>query len=94
VRAVRFWAKGNGKDYALAVHRAAVHDYAFPIATFRATPAWSLIEIPIADLKQPSWGQKLDVSWTYVNGLAFQPGPTFDDEDFDLWVDDLELVKG
>jgi len=93
VRAFRFWAKGNGKDYALAVHRAAVHDYAFPFATFRASEHWSLIEIPIASLKQPSWGQKLEASWTDVNALAFQPGPAFDDEDFELWVDDLELAK-
>ncbi len=93
VRAVRFWAKGNDKDYALAVHRAAVHDYAFPFATFRAGASWSQIEVPIATLKQPSWGQKVEASWTDVNALAFQPGPAFDDEDFDLWVDDLELVK-
>ncbi|HEX3773804.1 MAG TPA: glycosyl hydrolase family 18 protein [Polyangiaceae bacterium] len=94
VRAVRFWAKGNAKDYALAVHRAAIHDYAFPLATFRANADWSLVEIPLSELKQPNWGQKLDVSWTDVNALALQPGPAFDDEDFDLWVDDLELVKG
>jgi chitinase len=93
VRAVRFWAKGNAKDYALAVHRAAVHDYAFPFATFRVGPSWTRIEVPLATLKQPTWGQQLDVSWTDVNALALQPGPAFDDEDFDLWVDDLELVK-
>ncbi|HEY4103579.1 MAG TPA: glycoside hydrolase family 18 protein [Polyangiaceae bacterium] len=94
VRAVRFWAKGNAKDYALAVHRAAIHDYAFPLATFRANTDWSLVEIPLTELKQPNWGQKLEVSWTDVNALALQPGPAFDDEDFDLWVDDLELVRG
>ncbi len=78
VRAVRFWAKGNAKDYALAVHRAAVHDYAFPFATFRATPAWSQIELPLTNLKHPTWGQKLDVSWTDGNAVAFQPGPAVD----------------
>ncbi|HTA88738.1 MAG TPA: glycoside hydrolase family 18 protein [Polyangiaceae bacterium] len=93
VRAVRFWAKGNAKDYALAVHRATVHDYAFPLATFRVNPSWTEVEVPLANLKQPTWGQQLEVSWTDVNALAFQPGPAFDDEDFDLWVDDLELVK-
>jgi chitinase len=93
-RAVRFWAKGNQKEYALAVHRLAVHDYAFPLATFKATTSWAQIEIPLSVLKQPNWGQKLDVSWTDVNALAFQPGPAFDDEDFELWIDDLELVKG
>ena len=93
VRAVRFWAKGNAKEYALAVHRLAVHDYAFPFATFRAPASWTEVVVPLTELKQPGWGQKLGVAWTDVNGLALQPGPAFDDEDFDLWVDDLELVK-
>jgi hypothetical protein len=91
---VRFWAKGNDKDYALAVHRSAVHDYAFPSAVFHATRAWARVEVPLAGLRQPSWGQKLDVSWSDVNALAFQPAPAFDDEDFDLWIDDLELIEG
>jgi chitinase len=93
VRALRFWAKGNNKQYAASLHRLAVHDYAFPSAAFPVTGAWSLVELPITDFKQPNWGQKLDRSWTDVNAIAFQPGASFDDEDFDLWVDDLELVK-
>ena len=93
VRALRFWAKGNGKQYAASLHRQAIHDYAFPAAAFPVTSSWSLVELPLADFKQPNWGQKLDGSWTDVNAIAFQPGPSFDDEDFDLWIDDLELVK-
>jgi hypothetical protein len=30
--------------------------------------------------------------WYDVTGIAFTPGPQFNDEDFDLWVDDVELV--
>jgi len=31
--------------------------------------------------------------YTDAIGLAFTPGAQFDDEDFDLWIDDVELVK-
>ena len=93
VRAVRFWAKGNGKKYAASLHRLAVHDYAFPSETFVTSNEWSLVELPLADFKQPNWGQPLEPSWSDVNAIAFQPGPSFDDEDFDLWIDDLALVQ-
>jgi len=63
------------------------------LATFRAPASWTQIEIPLAELKQPSWGQKLDVSWTDVNGLALQPGPRSTTKNFDLWIDDLELAE-
>ena len=93
VRSVRFWAKGNAKNYSVSLHRLAIHDYAFPGASFAAGAAWTSIELPLADFKQPGWGQKLDPSWSDVNAIAFQPAPEFDDQDFDLWVDDLELVE-
>jgi hypothetical protein len=93
VLSLRFWAKGNNKQYAASLHRLAIHDYAFPSATFSVTNVWSSIELPLTDFKQPNWGQKLAPSWSDVNAIAFQPAASFDDEDFDLWVDDLELVK-
>lgn len=93
VKALRFWAKGNGKKYSASIHRLAVHDYAFPAASFPVTEAWALVELPLGDFKQPGWGQKVEPAFTDVNGIAFQPAPEFDDQDFDLWVDDLELVK-
>jgi len=79
VRALRFWAKGNAKQYNASLHRLAIHDYAFPGASFSAGIAWSLVELPLSDFKQPNWGQKTDPSWTDVNAIAFQPGATFDD---------------
>jgi len=93
VRALRFWAKGNKKQYSASLHRLAVHDYAFPGAAFAVTAAWSLIELPLVGFKQPNWGQQLEASWADVNAIAFQPAASFDDEDFELWIDDLELVK-
>jgi hypothetical protein len=70
-----------------------VHDYAFPIATFEAPREWTLIELKSSDFKQPDWGQKVPGPFSDAIGLSFAPGPQFDDEDFDLWIDDVELVK-
>lgn len=92
VKGLRFWAKGNSKKYSASLHRLAVHDYAFPAASFPITPAWTRVELPLTDFKQPGWGQKVESAWSDVNGIAFQPAPEFDDEDFELWVDDLELI--
>ncbi len=93
LQSVRFWAKGNGKRYSASLHRSAVHDYAFPAASFAGSNAWTLVELPLSDFKQPSWGAKVEPGWSDVTAIAFQPAAEFDDEDFDLWIDDLELVK-
>jgi chitinase len=93
VAGIRFWTKGDGKRYGLSIQRSAVHDYAFPVATFEAPREWTQVVLKTADFKQPDWGQKVPGPFTDAIGLAFAPGPQFDDEDFDLWIDDVELVK-
>ena len=93
VQSIRFWAKGDGKRYALALVRSAVHDYAFPAATFAAPAEWTLVELKATDFKQPDWGQKVSGPFSDATGLSFGPGPQFNDEPFDLWIDDVELVK-
>ena len=93
VQSLRFWTKGNTKKYSASLHRAAVHDYAFPSVSFAAPTAWTLVELPLPTFAQPNWGQKLDPSWSDVTAIAFQPSAEFDDQDYDLWIDDLELVK-
>ncbi len=93
VRSIRFWTKGNGKRYGVALQRSSVHDYAFPIALFQAPAEWTQVELALSDFKQPDWGQKIAAPFTDAIGLSFTPGPQFDDEDFDLWVDEVELVK-
>jgi chitinase len=93
VGTLRFWAKGDGKRYGLAIQRSSVHDYAFPLALFTAPSEWTLVELRTSDFKQPDWGQKVSGPFTDAIGLAFAPGPQFNDEDFDLWIDDVELVK-
>ena len=90
---IRFWAKGNGKRYALALHRSSIHDYASPVATFAAPSDWTLVEIKMSDFKQPDWGQKVPGPYTDATGLSFGPAAQFNDEDYDLWVDEVELLK-
>lgn len=93
VQSLRFWTKGDGKRYGVALQRSSVHDYAFPIALFQAPTEWTQVELPLSDFNQPNWGQKVAGPFTDAIGLSFTPGPQFDDEDFDLWIDEVELVK-
>lgn len=93
VQSVRFWTKGNGKRYGIALQRSSVHDYAFPISMFDAPAEWTQVELPIDTFKQPSWGQQIAGPFTDAIGLSFTPGPQFNDEDFDLWIDEVELVR-
>lgn len=92
VQSIRFWTKGDGKRYALALQRSSVHDYAFPVATFVAPAEWTQVELKLSDFKQPSWGQQLSGPFTDTIGLSFGPAAQFNDEPFDLWVDDVELL--
>jgi chitinase len=93
VASIRFWAKGDGKRYGVALQRSSVHDYAFPVALFTAPSEWTQVVLKLADFKQPDWGQKVSGPYTDAIGLSFTPGAQFNDEAFDLWIDDVELVK-
>ncbi len=90
---IRFWAKGNGKSYVVALIRSAIRDYAYPRASFVASAEWTLVELPFDGFAQPNWGRKIEAGRFDVTGISFQPGSTFNDEDYDLAVDDVALVK-
>jgi hypothetical protein len=91
--AVRFWTKGDGKSYVLALVRSAVRDYAHPRASFTAPAKWTQVEIRFDALKQPSWGKAVAPGQFDATALSFQPGSQFNDEDYDLSIDDVELVR-
>ncbi len=93
VTAIRFWTKGNGKRYALQLQRSSVHDYAFPVATFDAPQEWTQVVLQTKDFKQPDWGQKVSGPFSDATGLSFGPSAQFNDEAFELWIDDVELLK-
>jgi hypothetical protein len=90
---LRFWAKGNDKDYIVAIVRDAVADYSHYRAPFKATASWQQVEVRFADFRQPEWGDPKPLAWNDVTAISFQPGKAFDDEDYDLSVDKVELVR-
>lgn len=90
VRAVRFWVKGDGKKYRMALAREAVTDYANFAKSFQAPKEWTQMEIPLSALRQADWGKKVDRAWTDVKSLEFAPLDA--EQDFDLHIDNVELV--
>lgn len=57
-KSIAFRAKGDGKGYVLSALKTVVKDYANFQYTFNPTSAWKQYEIPLSQLKQPSWGKK------------------------------------
>jgi chitinase len=90
---IRFWAKGDGKSYVVAIVRSAVRDYAHPRAAFTAAKEWTLVELAFDAFAQPNWGRQVPPARYDVTALSFQPGPTFNDEEYDLAIDDVELIR-
>jgi len=90
VKAVRFWVKGDGKKYRLALAREAVTDYANFAKSFQAPKEWTQIEIPLDALRQADWGKKVDRAWNDVKSLEFAPLDA--EQDYDLHIDNVELV--
>jgi hypothetical protein len=92
-RGLRFFAKGDGKTYSVLLERESVRDYAHFRFDFIAGPVWSEIRIRFADFGQPDWGARVEPAWFDVTGLTFSPSSRLDDEDFELWLDSVELLR-
>jgi chitinase len=92
-KAVEFQTKGNGKPYSVVLARAAVEDYCNFKQDFKAGKDWAKVSMNLNDFKQPSWGRQIPLKLSDILYFAFTPNADFSDEDFDLWVDDVTLVK-
>lgn len=92
-KSVEFQTKGNGKAYSIILARSAVEDYCNFKQDFKAGKDWAKVSLNLGDFKQPSWGRQVPLKLTDVLYFAFTPNADFSDEDFDLWVDDVTLVK-
>jgi hypothetical protein len=90
VTAVRFWIKGDGKKYRLALAREAVTDYANFAKEFDAPTEWTQMEIKLSELRQASWGKPVERAWNDVKVLEF--GAMTPDSPFDVYIDNVELV--
>ncbi len=90
---IEFWVKGNGKDYTAILGRSAVKDHATFQADFKAPAQWTKVSLTLADFKQPAWGRQIPLKLNDILFIAFSPAASFSDDDFDLWIDDITLVK-
>jgi GH18 family chitinase len=90
---IRFWAKGNGKKYMVVLRRGAVRDYGHFRAAFTTSHDWTEVHVKFDDLQQPDWARPVARAWVDVTSIAFMPDILFSDEDYDLSLDDVQLVK-
>ncbi len=92
--AFRFYSKGDGRPYVLKVERASISDFGYEESGFTAPPDWTQITLPFSGFNQPPWAKQVPPGWQDVRQIEFSPDASiFSDEDFDLWVDQIELVK-
>lgn len=89
----RFYCKGDKRNYSLDVGRTAVTDYAYFQAPFQATSEWAQVTLPFTSFQQPNWGQKVPAGWNDIKILIFAVDPSNGDQNFDLWVDNVEIFK-
>jgi Carbohydrate binding domain (family 11) len=90
VKMIRFRVKGDGGKYRLDLPRDAVKDYGNFASTFMAPAAWTTVEIRLDSLRQPDWAVQLPRVWNDVKTLEL--APLDEGKDFNLYVDDVELV--
>lgn len=85
-----FFAKGDGKTYNVVLHQAAVKDYGYYRASFKAGKDWTWVELNWKDFAQPGWAQPIARKFVDVDQLQFGPG-AMNDEDFELNFDKVVL---
>lgn len=90
VRALRFWVKGDGHRYKVALTKASSADQANYQYVFDAPATWTQIEVPLELLTQPEWGQWMKKTFDDVVSLDFQPQTN--NANYDLLLDNVEFV--
>ena len=90
-KAIRFYALGDGKKYRVKLSIPSVTDYAYYEASFTAPAQWSVVTLPFSGFAQPSWGKPVEKLFSGVEQILFTTD--FLDSDFDVKIDDLELVN-
>ena len=91
-KAIEFWAKGDGKNYEVQLFMTQVTDYAHYRLTFSAPKSWTKVHLDLTAFHQPDWGGKVSQDYHSVKQIIFAP-QGMNDEDFDLSIDDVTLVK-
>ena len=87
----------KGSIHTVKVQDGQVLDYAYHSATFKDTTEWTTVVIPWAKLKQPSWGDEVDLNLKNIKKIAwevlgYKNRTTQPKQDY-LYVDDLKCYK-
>lgn len=88
-RSIRFWVKGDGGRYSVALVRRSVTDYDNFTQQFFAPSGWTQVALPISGFAQAGWGKKLPAVFDDVVQIQFQPAAF--SRPFDFSVDQIEL---
>lgn len=88
-RSVRFWAKGDGGRYSIALIKQAVQDYDHFKQDFVAPADWTQIAVPMTAFKQAGWGKQHPPVFDDVVQIQFSPAGY--SQPFDLSLDHVEL---
>lgn len=91
-KALRFWARGDGKKHRVRIGRGAITDYCYPEMAFVAPKEWTLVTLPLADFKQPDWGKQVAAGFKDVTMVGFAALAPGDDEDFELRFTGIEFI--
>jgi len=88
---VRFWAKGDGGRYSVALVKRAVTDYDHFKQDFFAPSEWTQFTLPVSGFAQAGWGKKLPAVFDDVVQIEFAPASY--SRPFDLSIDHIELSR-
>ncbi len=91
-RSIRFWVKGDGGRYSVALSKASVTDYDHFKQEFVAPGSWTEVTLPISGFAQAGWGKRLPAVFDDVTQIQFAPAAF--SHPFDLSVDHVELSPG
>lgn len=70
MKAISYQFKGNA--HTLILKTANIKDYCYYNISIPASTIWTTVSIPISELRQPSWGQKVSLDINTFAGLSWQ----------------------
>jgi hypothetical protein len=88
-RSIRFWAKGDGGRYAVALTKRVVTDYDHFRQEFVAGSDWTQVSLPLSGFAQAGWGKKQSSVFDDVDMIQFAPAGF--SRPFDVSIDHVEL---
>ncbi len=88
-KSLRFFAKGDGGRYGVALVRQAVKNFDHFHYEFTAPSRWTEFRVPLEDFVQSGWAEKLPRTFDDVTTVQFYPA--VHEKPFDVAFDDVQL---